>query len=239
MIGDAGAIMAYLVTYRRSIKNGMDPAEALLKFNDYNVTQQSRRPGDKVSAQISGNAIERTLIMFGSSIIGLTNNAIVGWQNMMRDAKQGKTPKSSDVRRVWLSMVAANVLFSVISNSAIFLLSDDDDEKQKALQDALISPLNGLFMIPIVGGSLEAMTKAGLYGYQMKGSSIDVFGRTFTDTQKAVKEGDVVGMLKPVTELIIGTNLDPAIGLYDLLRGEDVDEATYEALGIPKSQRPE
>jgi hypothetical protein len=29
MIGDAGAIMAYLVTYRRNIKNGMDPAEAL------------------------------------------------------------------------------------------------------------------------------------------------------------------------------------------------------------------
>ena len=136
-------------------------------------------------------------------------------------------------------MVAANVMFSVVSNASIFLLSDDDDEKRRALQDALISPLNGLFMIPIVGGSLEAMAKAELYGYQMKGSSIDVFERTFRDTKKAAKEGDVVGILKPATELIIGTNLDPAIGLYDLLRGEDVDEATYEALGIPKSQRPE
>jgi hypothetical protein len=245
MIGDAGAIMAYLVTYRRNIKNGMDPAEALLKFNDYNITQQSRRPGDKVPAQISGNALERTFIMFGSSIIGLTNNAIIGWQNMVRDVKRGKAPKSSDARRVWLSIVSANVLFSLVSNASIFLLSDDDDEKRRALQDALISPLNGLFMIPIVGGSLEAMAKAELYGHQMKGSSIDVFERTYRDAKKGLREGDVVEVVKPVTELVLGANLDPFIALGELVGNKmfdldvDVDDATYEALGIPKSQRPE
>jgi hypothetical protein len=197
-----------------------------------------------VPAQISGNALERTFIMFGSSIIGLTNNAIIGWQNMVRDVKRGKAPKSSDARRVWLSIVSANVLFSLVSNASIFLLSDDDDEKRRALQDALISPLNGLFMIPIVGGSLEAMAKAELYGHQMKGSSIDVFERTYRDAKKGLREGDVVEVVKPVTELVLGANLDPFIALGELVGNKmfdldvDVDDATYEALGIPKSQRP-
>ncbi len=156
MVGDIGAIMAYLVTYRRNIKNGMDPSEALLKFNDYNITQQSRRPGDKVPAQIQGGAIMRTFIMFGSSIIGLTNNAVVGIQNIKRDVNKGKRPKTSDIRRVWLSAIAANVLFSVVSNASIFLLSDDDDERRRAIYDALLSPLNGIFMIPVLEGPWKA-----------------------------------------------------------------------------------
>ena len=46
-------------------------------------------------------------------------------------------------------------------------------------------------------------------------------------------------------ELVLGTNLDPLIGAGELAGNKlfdydvDVDEATYEALGIPKSQRPE
>ena len=239
MVGDIGAIMAYLVTYRRNIKNGMDPSEALLKFNDYNVTQQSRRPGDKVPAQIQGGAIMRTFIMFGSSIIGLTNNAVVGIQNIKRDVKKGKSPKTSDLRRVWLSAIAANVLFSVVSNAAIFLLSDDDDEKRKAMIDALVAPLNGIFMIPVIGQSLEAMTKAQLFGYQMKGTTVDVFGRTYRDFMKRYRNEEYGRALLGPMELIVGANLDPFIGLYDLTQGEDIDDATYEALGIPKSQRPE
>ena len=192
----------------------------------------------RVTARYENFTQEIRVTVFGEGEeVEMVGNGIS--EKKTRDAKRGKTPKSSDARRVWLSMVAANVLFSLVSNSAIFLLSDDDDEKRKAIQDALLAPLNGLFMIPIVGGSLEAMTKSGLYGYQMKGSSIDVFERTYRDAKKGLSEGDVMRAIKPVTELVLGTNLDPFIGLYDLLRGEDVDEATYEALGIPSSQRPE
>ena len=241
MIGDAGAIMAYLVTYRRNIKNGMDPDLALQKFNDYNITQQSRRPGDKVPLQYSGNAIARTYIMFGSSIIGLTNNAIVGWQNIMRDVKSGNKPKSSDVRRVWLSMFAANILFTLIANSAIFLLSDDDEERKRAVQDALVSPLNGFFMIPVLGGIAESVLKEKLYGYRVLpgGGSVDVLARTYNQFNRELKKGNEIRAALKAAELMFGANIDPFIGLYDLTMGEETQDATYEALGIPKTQRPD
>jgi hypothetical protein len=240
MIGDAGAIMAYLVTYRRSIKNGMDPDLALQQFNDYNITQQSRRPGDKVPAQYSGNVFLRTYIMFGSSIIGLQNNAIVGWQNIMRDVRKGNKPKRSDVRRVWLSVFAANILFTLVANSAIFLLSDDDDERRKAVQDAMLSPLNGFFMIPVFGGIAEQVLKNKLYGYRVSGDgSVDVLARTYNQMDAEFKKDNYTrGVLKAL-ELILGTNIDPFIGVYDMFSGEDTQDATYEALGIPKTQRPD
>jgi hypothetical protein len=240
MIGDAGAIMAYLVTYRRNIKNGMDPELALQQFNDYNITQQSRRPGDRVPMQYAGNAITRTYIMFGSSIIGLTNNAIVGWQNIMRDVKKGNKPKSSDVRRVWLSMFAANILFTLIANSAIFLLSDDDEEKKRAIQDALLAPLNGFFMIPVLGGVAEGIMKEKLYGYRYTGDgSVDVLGRTWTQMNRERKKGNNTAALLKGAEIVFGTNFDPFIGLYNIVAGNGTQEDTYEALGIPKTQRPD
>ena len=240
MIGDAGAIMAYLVTYRRNIKNGMDPDLALQQFNDYNITQQSRRPGDRVPAQYSGNVLWRTYIMFGSSIIGLTNNAIVGWQNIMRDVRNGNKPKRSDVRRVWLSVFAANILFTLVANSAIFLLSDDDEERRKAVQDAMLSPLNGFFMIPVFGGLAESVIKNKLYGYRVTGNgSMDVLSRTYNQIDSEVKKGNYSRATLRGLELLLGTNVDPFIGVYDLFSGEDVQDATYEALGIPKTQRPD
>jgi hypothetical protein len=239
MIGDAGAIMAYLVTYRRNIKNGMDPDLALQQFNDYNITQQSRRPGDRVPLQYAGNAITRTYIMFGSSIIGLTNNAIVGWQNIMRDVKKGNKPKSSDVRRVWLSMFAANILFTLIANSAIFLLSDDDEEKKRAIQDALLAPLNGFFMIPVLGGVAEGIMKEKLYGYRYTGDgSVDVLGRTWTQMDRERRKGNNTAALLKGAEIVFGTNFDPFIGLYNIVAGNGTQDDTYEALGIPKTQRP-
>ena len=239
MIGDAGAIMAYLTTYRRNIKNGMSPEQALQEFNDYNITQQSRRPGDKVPLQYEGDVFRRTFIMFGSSIIGLTNNSIVGFQNIMRDVGAGRTPSKRDVRKVWLSMFAANMAFTLIANSSILLLSGDDEERQKAYMDILVSPLNGFFMIPFIGGFAEAALKQALFGYRFKGDTgIDVLGRTYQDMQKAIKKGEYGNATISAFELMLGANLDPFIGLYELAAGEDTDDATYEVLGIPKSQRP-
>jgi hypothetical protein len=218
----------------------MDPDLALQQFNDYNITQQSRRPGDKVPAQYSGNVFLRTYIMFGSSIIGLQNNAIVGWQNIMRDVRKGNKPKRSDVRRVWLSVFAANILFTLVANSAIFLLSDDDDERRKAVQDAMLSPLNGFFMIPVFGGIAEQVLKNKLYGYRVSGDgSVDVLARTYNQMDAEFKKDNYTrGVLKAL-ELILGTNIDPFIGVYDMFSGEDTQDATYEALGIPKTQRPD
>ena len=61
--------------------------------------------------------------------------------------------------------------------------------------------------------------------------------------QRRYKEKDVVGAAKTLTEISLGTNVDPLIGLYnvseDIVTGDRIsDEDFYEMLGIPESQRP-
>jgi hypothetical protein len=246
--GDIGGVLGYLVTYRNQIKNGVDPELALQNFNDYNQTQQSRRPGDAIPLQYKGNVYTRGLIQFSSSLFSLFNKAIISGvainRSYNKSRKQGKNmarsymdvPKS-DKRAFFMSLVGAQIAFAAVSN--VFLLTGDDEDRKRYLLKMATAPLNALFMVPFVGSAIEDMMNEALYGYRPQGvGGTDPIGRTVNDIKRAYNNEEYVRVATEALELVIGTNFDPFLGLYDLGAGEEPTEALYDIAGVPKSQRP-
>ena len=81
--------------------------------------------------------------------------------------------------------------------------------------------------------------KEKLYGYRYTGDgSVDVLGRTWTQMDRERRKGNNTAALLKGAEIVFGTNFDPFIGLYNIVSGNGTQDDTYEALGIPKTQRP-
>ena len=255
VIGDVLGVMGYMINYKRNIKNGMSKAEALAAFNNYNPTQQSRRGTDKIPLQMNGNAFQRAFTMFGSTLFLQINKVMSSTTNITRSISKGKMPRSKDTRALALNMMVANVLFVGASNIAKFVKGDDEDKEAalKKMGEAMMG-LNLIYQLPFVGSAVEGFDVAGRAIAGIKGEEYKQEGLRFSDDvvnpiasviakyRKLTKKdvGEVEAALRVITEITIGAQLDPFIGLYNLFGGEDeeMDDATYDVMGISPSYRP-
>jgi hypothetical protein len=239
VIGDVLGVMGYMVNYNRNIANGMNKADALRAFNNYNATQQSRRAADKIALQTSQDALKRSFTMFGSTTFLQMNKAAQGTTNIMRSLKAKKMPASKDIRAVVINVSLANVLFVAASNIAKFIDGDDEDRKMalKQMRDAALG-LNLLYQVPLIGGGIELAIKRATGDRGPVSDVVNPYISVFNKLWRGVQEDDISKSVQPVIEIILGTQIDPFIGLFNTL-GEGFNaENIYDMVGISRSYRP-
>lgn len=240
VLGDILGVMGYMVNYNRNIANGMSKEDALEAFNNYNATAQSRRGTEKSSIQQNSSELARAFTMFGSTTFLQINKVLQSQKNMFQALAAGKMPESKDIRAFVINLGVANALFVGVSNLAKFMKGDDDDrdEALKRMKEALIG-LNLIESIPLVGAAVEE-AKAYIEGEKSmrKSDVVNPYSQVFRKMKQGVDEGTVWGATRPLIEITIGAQLDPAIGLYNSFTEGFDEEAMYDVLGISKSYRP-
>jgi len=228
-----------MANYNRDIKNGMSQEKALERFNNYNATQQSKRPTEKNSLQQSNNEIVKTFTMFGSATMLQMNNVSQSWTNMVRDISNGKKPKQKDVRKLYLNLAVANVLFVAAGNIAKYFAGDDDD-KDEVYHELLLAMigLNLLYQIPMLGAVLKFGVGLATGDKTPISENINSFLQVAKDVQKGLKEDDVIKAARPLVEFAVGFKFNPFIAVGELATGNSDENSVYELFGISKSFRP-
>jgi hypothetical protein len=240
VIGDVLGVMGYMINYNRNIANGMSEADALEAFNDYNATQQSRRAADKIPLQQSQTALSRSFTMFGSTTFLQINKAVQGIAGIMGNLQDKKMPKAEDMRAVALNVALGNAFFVLMSNIA--KLIDGDDEDREAVLTSVLEALLGLnliYQVPLVGGAVEVAIKRAKGDLSPTSDTINPFITVFNKIYRGVKEDDILKAGQPIIEIILGTQIDQFIGLFNTIgEMEFKSENVYDMLGITKSYRP-
>lgn len=237
-IGDILGVLGYLPAYNRNRQRGMSQEEAIDRFNEYNETQQSRRPGERAPIQIYRNGLVRLVTAFTSSQILYLNNSLRHANNISKAIRTGQKVKAEDSRGLIFNTVMASVLFTLASN-AFLLLYGSDEEKQKAYRDTLLSPIKNFFAIPVWGAAMEEFYNLYVGNKYPSDVTVNPLGKVVRDVKKVATDGDVDGAVKSAAELALGTNLDPGLSLIDIATGEPVEPELYDLIGVPKSARPE
>ena len=255
VIGDVLGVMGYYINYKRNIANGMSMEEALEAFNDYNPTQQSRRNTEKIPLQLQGDLASRGFTMFGSTLFLQINNVMQSLTNMrrsMRDYVDGKSKRGirkEDVRSFYLNAMVANALFVGVSNLALLTRGDKEDKELffKKIGEAMLG-MNLLYQLPYFGSQVEEAFANWYYGERRKAD--DVVNPINSISRKieklAEKETFFERRVQPIAELILGTQLDPVIALYNAIEDgifgkfdeKEYYENIYDLLGVTPSYRP-
>ena len=243
IIGDVMGVMGYMANYNRNIANGMSKAEALEAFNNYNATQQSRRGADKNMLQLSGDELTRVFTMFGSTLFLQMNKVMSSTTNLMKALKEGKKADSQrvikDSRALALNFAIANVLFVATANMFKISESEEDEEEvMERIKDAARG-LNLLYQIPLIGGASEMIINKikGQRGYG--DDVINPYKSVARKISKGIAADSKLNTARPLMEIIIGAQLDPFIGLYNILSDQgDVDKNMYDLLGVSPSYQP-
>jgi hypothetical protein len=251
VVGDIMGVMGYMINYKRNIKNGMSKADAVEAFNNYNATQQTRRGTEKIPLQNNNSALVRSFTMFGSTLFLQMNKAMSSMTNVMRAISTGKMPRKQDMREFILNTSVANGLFAAMGSIAMLTQgkSDDEDRAMRKIYEAM-SGLNLLYQLPFLGAEIE---KADLINRMIDGDSyrkpfsknfsspvVNPFSSIMFKMSKITKADETFdSRIRPIAELVLGTQLDPFIGLFNMFSGqEDFEENMYDILGISKSYRP-
>ena len=239
-IGDIAGVMGYWGSYKRDIANGMSEEKALKKFEDFNTTQQSRRPADKIPLQMSSNAYVRSFTMFGSTLFLQMNKVMQAFTNISRATSRGKIPKAKDTRALILNLGLANVLFQLTANIFKYLKGDDEDaeEVMTTIKDAM-SGLNLIYQVPFFGAAVELLVNK----YRGTNRPIDVAVNPLSSLiRKGMKiakdDKPVEAVVRTAAEIIMGTQFDPFIGLYEGVSSGFGDKESYDVIGVSKSYRP-
>jgi hypothetical protein len=157
----------------------------------------------------------------------------------MRSLKEKKMPDAKDMRAVALNFGLANAFFVLASNMGK-IIGGDDEDRERVLQlmgEALIG-LNLIYQIPLLGGAIEVAIKKAKGDRSPTSDVINPYITVFNKIYKGVQEDDLIKSGQPIIEIILGTQLDQFVGLYNLLGGDFKSENVYDALGITKSFRP-
>ena len=239
-IGDIAGVMGYWASYKRNIANGMSKEKALKKFEDYNTTQQSRRPADKIPLQMSSNAYVRAFTMFGSTLFLQMNKVMQAFTNISRATSRGKIPKAKDTRALILNLGLANVLFQLTANIFKYLKGDDEDaeEVMTTVKEAM-SGLNLIYQVPFFGAAVEILMNK----YKGTNRPVDVavnpLSPLINKGMKIAKDDrPVEAVVRTAAEIIMGTQFDPFIGLYEGVSNGFGDKELYDVIGVSKSYRP-
>jgi hypothetical protein len=236
--GDIMGVLGYLPAYNRNRMRGMSQEEAIDKFNEYNETQQSRRPGERTPLQIRQDGLRRAFMAFTSSQILYLNNTLRHANNINKAIRKGEKVKAEDSRGLIFNAVMSSVLFTLASNIFV-LLFGSDEEKERAFYDTLASPVKNLFAIPIWGAAIEEFYNLYVGNKYPTDVAINPLGKVVRDVKKVATGGDVSTAIKEVGELALGTNFDPGLSLINIAQGEPIEPELYNLIGVPKSARPE
>jgi hypothetical protein len=237
--GDLLSVMSYMAVYNRNIANGMSPEQALLEFNNFNATLQTRRGTEKSTLQTSQSVATRAFTMFGSTAFLQLNGAAIAAKNIARDISNKQAPSQTDIRRFVISFGAANFLFVLVSNIGKLINGDDDDkeEVERGLMDALLG-LNLIYQIPIVGSGVEQMVSKARGERKPIEGMVNPIGSVMRKINKGLESGDWVDGVRPIAEIGIGAQLDPLIALYSGATDEFDENTVYDLMGISQSYRP-
>jgi hypothetical protein len=129
-VGDIAGVTGYLVVYDELIAQGFSHEDALRVFNDYNLTNQSRRGIDKAGIQTSKSGLARTFTAFTSSPMQYTSNFYFHVSNIAKDLAQNKTPDMKDVRGAPFNGAIASIFFAVVGNIMLLLAGDKEDREE-------------------------------------------------------------------------------------------------------------
>ena len=247
-VGDISGVMGYMANHRRNLINGMDADTARDKFNDYNDSQQSRRGTERSIIQQNANPLIKLVTQFGSSSMLYINNTMQAGTNIIRDIKKGKKPSAEDIRKFYINLGTANVLFVAMSNLPLLLMgtSDEREEVYKKMLFAQLG-LNLLNFIPSLAATASMIEgwATGKPSRQRAGLGIDPFTYIQRRMGKSKStEDQLIKAMQLVLDVVFKTNTDTFIAggkvLRDIATGDlnDADDA-LEAVGFSKSYRPE
>jgi len=239
VIGDVLGVMGYAINYKRNIKNGMSKEEALEAFTDYNATQQTRRGTERNMLQNNKNELVRAFTMFGSTSFLMLNKVMQANHNIKNSLLEKQMPESKDMRALVLNLGAANALFVLAANLAKYALGDDDDKE--AVIDKMKKAMYGFNLIAVVPFINETFQEVSNYIEGTQDPSkmgTNPFMSVWWKILKGLKEEDVAKTIQPFVELGLGTQIDPFIGLYNMLGGDFEQDDVFDMLGISKSYRP-
>jgi hypothetical protein len=217
----------------------MSQEKALEAFNNYNATAQTRRATERSTIQNNQHALTRAFTMFGSTTFLQLNKVSMAWKNMWDYMKEGKMPESKDMRALILNLGVANALFVLTSNIAKYALGDDEDRDEvlKEMKKALLG-WNLLLTVPFFNEVFQELDNYINDTKKPVKMGTNPLMSVWWKTKQALKADDVYEAMVPLIELTIGAQVDPAIGLYNIFKGDFNDDDVYSALGISKSYRP-
>ena len=247
--GDTLSVMGYMAVYNRNIKNGMDPEQAAIEFNNYNKTLQSRNAVDRTALQNNKEPLLKAFTMFGSSAFLQMNKVMQSSSAIVsKTAEYAKTrdasklPTVKEYRAFILNLGVANALFAWASYAFKIMLGDDED-REKAYDEMLkgMLGLNLLYQLPLLGDAIE-LVNAAIDGDELslKGTGLNPYTTIAVKAIKGIKNDDYTQAAKPILELVAGMSFDPFIGLYEYFEGsEPTEESLYKVFGISKTYQPE
>jgi hypothetical protein len=243
IVGDIMGVMGYMANYRRNIKNGMSEEKAVEAFNEYNQTQQTRRPSERAIIQQNSNFIIRGFTMFGSTPILYINNVMQASTNILRSWNKGgiKSINQKDVRRLALNLGAANAAFVAMSNLGLLLRGDDEERKEamRQIRNAMLG-LNLVYMTPFVGSAVKGVENYITGNRRPADMGVNPLTSLFNKFKKAAEDDkEMEAMLQTVLEIGIGAQLAPFIALIET--AGNLDEAgikeIYDIIGYSESYR--
>jgi hypothetical protein len=243
IVGDIMGVMGYMANYRRNIKNGMSEEKAVEAFNEYNQTQQTRRPSERAILQQNSNFIIRGFTMFGSTPILYINNVMQASTNILRSWNKGgiKSINQKDVRRLALNLGAANAAFVAMSNLGLLLRGDDEERKEamRQIRNAMLG-LNLVYMTPFVGSAVKGVENYITGNRRPADMGVNPLTSLFNKFKKAAEDDkEMEAMLQVVIEIGIGAQLAPLQALIET--AGNLDEAgikeIYDIIGYSESYR--
>mgnify|MGYP001367327970 CR=1 FL=1 len=127
--GDLIGVLGYLIVYNQMIENGVSKKVALRAFNDYNLTQQSRRGIDKVGMQASKQGSSKFFMAFKSAPLLMMNNFLVSFADIMRDFRDNKMSDTPTRRKFWMNGSLAAMAFTLASGIVMALFGSVDERE--------------------------------------------------------------------------------------------------------------
>jgi len=265
-VGDIIGVMGYWANYRRDIKQGMDPQEALQKFEDYNTTQQSQRAIEMNRWQLASraNPMWLTMTTFASMPFLLMNVVMQSSSNISKIVAAAKTRNkpqalvkallgSKDGIRLMFALGLGNAIFAATSQMFRLMYGGTDDEKEaeKEILYASVGYTNAI-NIPFFGMAIES-AKAAMTDDKTYGSNevinpgvefIQEIDKALKNDKKSIfnnffgPKKEKPSAINEVIKYSTGINTDPFIGIYDFIMGDRTSKTKYKMGGISKSQQP-
>ena len=220
--GDIWGVLGYMVAYDNMIENGVDPKEALRYFNDYNLTQQTRRGLDKNSLQTSQNKVVRGFTMFGSSLFLALNRVFVHEANIRRALLGNKVADKRDVRGLLINLFFVQLVFSLVGNLPL-LLGGDKKDREKAFDRILSSPMNVVKIVPFLGNAFQTfLNESNAEGWKNK------WNRAITnplddlaeELGRDISSGDILEIPSTILQFVAGAQFRTPRGLARIFLGQ-------------------
>jgi len=263
-IGDILGVMGYWINYETDIKNGMNPAKALEKFENYNKTQQTQRGTEINKWQLASreNPMWMALTTFMSTQFLMNSIIMESLSNMSKQVKNAKGAKkivapfsalfnSKDGLRFMFAMGIANAAFAAVANAFKYIEGDDEDKEDFKMEvKKAATGFNNFTSLPFFGQSVETLYD---FAYDNEnvykaGESINPISLMTDATFKSLKtkenkllnffgkEEEKKSLQRTLFEYASGINTDPFVGMYKFMQGEQ--DALKPAMGITKSYLP-